>query len=298
MVTVVLRGGLGNQMFQYAAGLSLALKNNTELVLDTTYLNDRFPRREITFRTYDLDIFRVEPRFTLLSKISSALPIPGLWLALDLGLMKIKNMFGVKKIVNEKVGLEFDPEILKAGNDVVLWGFWQTGKYFDDIAEKIKEQFRFKHVLEGKAAEFAEMIKKDNSVALHVRRGDYVQFSKVKSSMGDTNLNYYRDAMAYMGKYVENPHFFLFSDDMEWCKENMKAPFPITYMEHDVDGPKFSYYLELMTLCKHIVIANSTFSWWAAWLNQNPKKIVVAPKRWQADVRIREEIIPEGWIRI
>src|SRR5258708_1638123 len=114
MVTVFLRGGLGNQMFEYAAGLRLAKKKNTALSLDSVHLSDRFPRKNFTYRIYDMDIFNIEPRFTTLSKIANTLPIPGIWLGLDLLLIGLRDALGIQKILQEK-SERFDPAVLAAG---------------------------------------------------------------------------------------------------------------------------------------------------------------------------------------
>lgn len=318
-ITVFLRGGLGNQMFQYALGLNLAKKNNTDLVLDTTFLNDRFPRKEFTYRAFDLDVFALspaqisqnetwagKPRFTILSKISEKLPIPGVWLGLDLALMMTKNIFGAQKIIKEKKNYVFDPEVLSAKGNVVLWGYWQSEKYFADIARDIREAFRFKKKLSGEAEKIAKEIESTNSVSLHVRRGDYVKFERVKKMAGDTDISYYAGAVSHVAKLVSEPRFFVFSDDIAWCRENMKIPpvvsrvepFPVTYLDEKTAGSKNAYHLELMSLCKHNIIANSSFSWWGAWLNQNPEKIIVAPARWYADLENQTEVIPKSWIRL
>jgi hypothetical protein len=295
MIVVFLRGGLGNQMFQYALGRTLANKHNTGLVFDTTFLNDRFPRGGVAFYRYDLDIFGIVPRLTAFSKISAALPIPGVWLGLDLVLIKAKDMLGISKIFKES---SFDQKIAAAGGNVLLWGFWQSEKYFEDNKDEIRKEFRFAWPLTGEAARIAEEIKGTNSVSLHVRRGDYVTSKKVIKLMGDTNISYYNAAVAHIGGRVKNPHFFVISNDPAWCKENIKVPFETTYLDDASAGPKNAYHLALMSLCKHNIIANSTFSWWGAWLNQNPGKIVVAPKRWEAAASEPNDIVPEGWVRI
>jgi len=126
-------------MFQYAAGLAVALKNRTSLRLDTTFLNDRFPRKEFTYRTFDLDIFDLKPQFTPLSNISTALPVPGLWLASDALLIGIKDKLGMQKLIKEGDSSLFDPAVLGAGDRTLLWGHWQSERYFSEIAEKAEE---------------------------------------------------------------------------------------------------------------------------------------------------------------
>lgn len=298
MVTVFLRGGLGNQMFQYALGLHLAKKNSTMLTLDTVYLRDRFPRRNFSYRTYDLDVFTIMPRLTALSKAADALPIPGFWLGLDLGGIKIRELAGVQKMIKEKSD-RFDPTVLDERGNIFLFGRWQSEKYFTEIAEEICNTFQFRHPLEGEAVVLGQRIVACNAVSLHVRRGDFAAFKNVAQMMGDTNLSYYQKAAAYMADRVKDPEFFIFSDDIAWCKENIKLAYPVTYMPPSAAGPKAAFDLELMSLCKHNIIANSTFSWWGAWLNNNPGAIVIAPKQWYGDGRGgAEDMVPERWVRI
>jgi hypothetical protein len=298
MIKVFLRGGLGNQMFQYAAGLNLAKKNNTELVLDTVHLQDRTPRKNFSYRDYDLGIFTFRQRFTLLSHIAKAIPIPAVWLGFDMAAAKVRDLLGLEKFISEK-SERFDPAILDASGNIFLFGRWQSENYFKDIRGEVRSAFHFRIPLEGEAKEIGEKIGAVNSVSLHVRRGDFAAFENVTTLMGDTNLSYYASAATYIAERFKNPEFFIFSDDIEWCKQNIKLSFPTTYVSSASEGPKASFHLELMALCKHNIIANSTFSWWGAWLNNNPEKIVVAPKQWYADGRAgAEDIVPERWIRI
>jgi hypothetical protein len=304
MIVVFLRGGLGNQMFQYAAARALAKKYGAEVRFDTTFLNDRFPRGKVAFYHFDLDIFGIAPRFTLLSVISQAAPIPGVWLGIDLALMKARDAFGIRKIFKELSSGEFassafDPAMLTAGGNVLLWGYWQSEKYFEGVKDDIRKEFRFATALTGEAARIAEEIKRTNSVSLHVRRGDYAAIKSVVKIMGETNLPYYAAAVAHIGERVKDPHFFIVSNDPAWCRENIKIPFATTYLDDASAGPKNAYHLELMSLCKHNIIANSTYSWWAAWLNANPEKIVIAPKKWFNDPSMSSgDIIPAGWVAL
>jgi hypothetical protein len=299
MVTVFLRGGLGNQMFQYAAGLSVARKNNTKLVLDATYLNDRFPRKNFTYRTYDMDVFTMEPEFTRLSKVSGTVPVPGLWLGLDLAMMKAGSALGAHVVVTEKEG---DAPAVKLaeldknkGKDIVLYGRWQSEGYFKDVEAEIRGLFRFRHEFDVEAARLAQEITNSNSVALCVRRGDYVAFASAKKMMGDTNTDYYAAATNYIKEHIKDPRYVVFSDDLEWCKQTLGLPPETLYIGKM--GPKWSFHLRLMSLCKYSIIANSTFYWWGAWLNESPGKVIIAPKRWYATVPSQEvDIIPDGWV--
>jgi len=298
-ITVLLMGGLGNQMFQYAAGFSLAKKNNAQLFLDTTLLNDRFPRKEFTFRTLDLDIFGIAPNFTTFSKVSQAMPIPGVWLGIDYSLIKARDVLGIQKTIKERSPV-FDPDIFNMESNALLFGYWQSEKYFENVKDDLRAVFDFKIPLAGVAKEIAEKIKSTNSVALFVRRGDYVNFARVRAEMGDTNITYYKNAITYIAERVNNPAFFIFSNDIEWCRDNLKIPFPAMYIDNDPAkvGPKFSYQLQHMSLCKHNIIANSTFPWWGAWLNPNPQKIVIAPRQWNLLLPSGQGPVPSDWIKM
>jgi len=297
MVIVFMRGGLGNQMFQYVLGLNLAKKNRSPLVLDTTFLRDRFPRRNFTYRTYDMDVFAIDPSFTVLSYAANSFPIPVVWLGLDMAGILARHAFGSQKIIWEK-SEAFDPSVLAAQGNIALYGRWLSEQYFADIVDDVRTTFKFRHPLEGEAELLAEKTGAVNSVSLHVRRGDYVTFKNVKQRLAATDLTYYDRAAKYIGERVTTPQFFIFSDDIQWCKKNIAIPFPTTYVDDISCGPKAAFHLELMSLCKHNVITNSTFSWWGAWLNTNPGKIVIAPKQWYRDPSIKENVVPEGWIKM
>jgi hypothetical protein len=293
MIRVFVRGGLGNQMFQYAAGLAAAKKSNTSLVLDTAYLNDRWPRKEFTYRTLDLDVFGIKPRLTWLSWLSEKFPIPGLWAALDFLVIKTRNILGIQKIIDEKEMHTYDPRVLST-DSALLFGYWQNEKYFSGIEVDIRSAFTFSAPLDEQARAIKEKIEATESVAICVRRGDFVKFASANKMMGDTNLTYYEKAIAYIKGKVKNPHFFVFSDDNAFCREHLGLPENTVYI--DKLGPKWSFHLQLMSLCKYSIIANSTFYWWGAWLNSYKDKIVIAPARWYADRATSPEIFPKGWL--
>jgi hypothetical protein len=297
MVTVFLRGGLGNQMFQYALGLNLARRNNIELRLDTVFLNDRFPRKQFTYRTYDLDVFDIEPKFTALSKISTTVPIPGVWLGADLALIEAGSILGARRVLKEKDDGIFDADVFRAtGSNLLLYGFWQSPKYFAGVEKELKNIFTFRQPMQGEVARLAEEIKNTNAVSLHVRRADYL-LAKYQSTYGNTNVRYYTDAIAHIASRVQQPKFFIFSDDIAWCREHIRPPFPTAYVDDASKGPKSTWHIQLMSLCKHNIVANSTFSWWSAWLNRNQGKIVIAPKQWHPG-QDRNDIVPEEWVKI
>ncbi len=176
-----------------------------------------------------------------------------------------------------------------------LDGFFQNESYFKDYRSDILNKFKFKKELTGINKDLANKIQTDNSVSLHIRRGDYLTDAK-----NDVLSNhYYLEAINYIVNKIEDPHFYIFSDDIEWVKKNFKITQKHTYIDNNQNSG--FYDIQLMNLCKHHIIANSTFSWWAAWLNGNDKKIVIAPKIWLTDKNAFEDtknIIPREWMRV
>ncbi len=273
MVIVRLKGGLGNQMFEYAAGRAKALENNSHLLLDATFLNDRTPHRHFTYRSYELDAFNIEPHFTLLSRLSFAVRLPLVWPALSLAAEKFGRLFGRQT--------------------VYLNDYFQDKKYFVQHADVIRKDFTFKKPLSPEAEKIATDIRSAESVCLHVRRGDYITDSKTAAHHGFVGSgDYYPRAIKLMGERVKNPHFFVFSDDIKWCRENLKISHPTIFVSAGADD------MHLMTLCKHFIIANSSFSWWAAWLGNHPSKVIIAPKEWIVKGELEGELIPAIWIKL
>ncbi len=293
MITTILQGGLGNQMFQYAAGFNLAKKSGSDLLLDTVFLDDRLPRKQVTRYVYSLDAFGIKKRPTFLSRCASALPIPGLWLYADIIQMKLRHKLRSQKMITEGNWTN------KSLNKATLFGYFQGERYFTDSIEDIRSVFDFKNKMEGEAAVFAKEIQESDAVSLHVRRGDYVNFKNNEKLFGKTNTLYYEEAVDYITERVKNPIFFVFSNDIEWCRQNIKLKFPVTYITPSSAGPKDLFHMQLMSLCKHNIITNSTFSWWGAWLNKNKGKIVIAPKQWfQNSPKDFKDPVPSLWVRL
>lgn len=284
MIIVKIQGGLGNQMFQYAAGKALAIKHNTELKLDINWFSNI---EEVhTPRKFELLIFDITENFASNSEIAKFQ---------DKKIIKfvIKN----KKRIIEK-SFNFDPEILNLPNNVYLEGYWQAENYFKSIEKIIRKDFSFKSHLEGKNREISKLMQ-DNSVSLHVRRSDYVNNPETNSFHGTCNLDYYSKAINLIAQKVNNPKIFVFSDDMEWVRKNLNIPYQTYFIEWNKDENSFED-MRLMSLCSYNIIANSSFSWWSAWLNQNPDKIVIAPQKWfnLPEINTHQDLIPEDWIRL
>ena len=273
IVIARIEGGLGNQLFIYAAAKRLSVRNNVPLKLDmlSGYLDDPY-RREFCLHHFNIEAEVASSRDSYISwwghrrrylarKINRIIPFP--------------YRFYIEE---EK---PFDSRLLelRVSHRVYLQGYWQDERYFKDIEDIIRKDFTIITGHEEKNVELARRISQSNAVCLHARR------SKYEYALPRT---YYQEAIKYVTREVEDPHFYCFSDDPEWVAGNLDIHFPVTIIGHNREGKDYED-LWLMTQCRHYIIANSSFSWWGAWLNPNPDKIVVAPANWGYDTAIPEE---------
>jgi hypothetical protein len=296
MVIVRIMGGLGNQLFEYAAGRRLAMVNHDQLKLDTsTY--------EASPRPYRLGMFNIaeelasQPEVERLTGVSSRNTIPTR-LRGHLSRYARQLRPSRKTPVFAERATTFHPEILNATGDVYLNGYWQSELYFKDIEDVIRGEFTLRNTPDEANREAATAMGKCESVSLHVRRGDYVSNPLYNQVHGVCPLSYYRAAVKLISDKVGSPHFFVFSDDIGWVKQNLKLRHSITYLDHNGEEKDYED-LRLMSLCKHHIIANSSFSWWGAWLGADPGKIVIAPKTWFNDqTKDSNDIVPSSWWRI
>lgn len=255
MVIVYIMGGIGNQLYQYAAGRRLAHKLNTELKLDTTfYDNDNL-------RPYALNLFNIKESIATHEEIEC-----------------IKKISTPKKIGIEGDPEQFMPEVLRYPNDVWLHGYWGHEKYFADISNILRKEFTLKQTLSSNAKSWKEKIlASECSVSLHFRHGDFA-YSPINSAYSNFSilpLDYYYECIQSLQNDYKNLTLFVFSDNLNWVKENLHVDLPTEFVEgEDLKDVEELY---LMSLCKHNITANSTFSWWGAWLNQNPSKKVFRP---------------------
>jgi len=293
MIIVRLQGGMGNQMFQYALGRALSIKNEVPLGLDLTFLLDRTPIPNFTFRYYDLDVFNIQ------ANVASKNDIPFLYRKHNLGIFMRYIDYFRRKLINtpgkEKKVCHFDPVIMALESDVYLEGWWQSYKYFEDISDIIRKDFTLKDKLPLHIENLMEVIEKENSVCVHVRRGDYVG----NSNHEIVGKEYYDLGIEKIKKTVKIDKIYVFSDDIKWCEENMKFSFPTMFVGQEYVGVKNEGHLMLMKSCKNFIIPNSSFSWWGVWLSEHKDKIVIVPKQWFGDKTINsDDLIPKGWIRI
>ena len=312
MIITKITGGLGNQMFQYAAGRAMASQKNTELKLDLNWYDLVLPN--ITTRHYQLDIFNInapiaskkevkkftwESRFKTINRFKKLLTLIGL---------KHKKLYCEKHY-------HFDPGLFKRTPPLHMEGYFQSYKYFQSIDTIIRKEFSLKKHLPKEAQKISELMDKSGSISLHIRRGDYVSLKSASQFHGTCTPEYYQKAINTIiekiqskdGQKADNLQFFVFSDDIAWVRKNIKIPGNAATANgapaniHFVTDLGFKDYEEmaLMAHCKHNIIANSSFSWWGAWLNANPHKIVIAPIYWFTDRKINtSDLIPPEWVRL
>ena len=295
VVVTRLIGGLGNQMFQYAAGLGLALRHGVELKLDVSGFA-AYPKRRYELGSYPI---RGTPASEAeLASFGSRRPkVESRWLARARRLIRIDGKPGSSPIYRER-HFHFDARVRDLNPTVYLDGYWQSEKYFADLIGLLRQEFTPLAPLEPENAAMADRIDAVNAVSLHVRRGDYVNEPDISRFHGICSADYYQSAVKYIAGRAGDIHLFVFSDDQDWVRDNLHFAPPTTVVAANPPDRGFRD-MQLMARCRHHIIANSSFSWWGAWLNPSPAKIVVAPKRWfAASTNDTRDLLPEAWVRL
>lgn len=292
MIVVKVNGGLGNQMFQYAIGRSLTIKKGNGLVLDNGSMTEK--KKNYTTRDFELSIFGLE-------KYISKNPYSSFVTSKSNSIQNLINRIKIKLLnINfyYEGSLKFDNAVFSVPNNTYLEGYFQCEKYFLDVRKQLLIDFNFPSGLSKENEILVDLIKNKNAVSIHIRRGDYVNNAHINSVHGVLSKSYYDNAIEFFLKNSSFPYFFIFSDDPEWVKTNFIIDAPSEIISHNTGD--LSYIdMHLMSLCKHNIIANSSFSWWGAWLNQFPNKIVVAPKNWFNDNKKQQnDIVCDSWIEI
>lgn len=290
MKIVKILGGLGNQMFQYALYLSLKKK---------------FPKEEVMidlscFRSYPLhNGFELDKIFTLdyqvanwrdIAKVAYPYPNYRCWQIGKYLLPKRKTM------CVEVPDFSLDETVLTKNGDRYFDGYWQHDYYFNFIKEEIHEAFTFPTVKDVRNKAVIDQVQSDNSVAIHIRCGDYINHPFFR---GICSLDYYKIAIEYMKRNVHPNLYCIFSDDIGWCQKNLMSLLSmdnILYVDWNKGADSFID-MQIMSSCKHNIIANSSFSWWGAWLNRNHGKVVLAPKKWM-NIETKKDPVPNSWMRI
>ena len=283
-------GGLGNQLFQYAAGRALALKHKTELKLDLSFLNSD-PKNVYTKRELELHVFDIS------STISTSNELEAFYKRTFFQKIATKFFSSLpsKYFIGNQQGFEYDMAFESYPNNSYLNGYWQSEKYFGSFREVLLKDLVIKKEMSEQCKLIYDLILNSNSVSLHIRRGDYVSDKSAIAYHGTISLDFYDKALAYLNGLYKNLKVFIFSDDMDWVKANLKLTNEFVYVDFNTEeNSVFDMYL--MSQCKHNIIANSSFSWWGAWLNQNPQKVVIAPDKWFADKNLNtKDLIPNSW---
>lgn len=285
MLVIACSAGLGNQMFQYAfyCQKKYNLKN---VKLDLSTFDRYIPHNGYELeKLFNLDI---------------------VYASKDDCIIAGKPTGFLSRIINKRKGIYYYPNSSREAitfskklynkSNGYLFGYWQSEKYFVNCSEEVRNSFVFKNPLDERNLKIKEKIQNENSISIHIRRGDYLKCEN-KIFQNICTLNYYKNAIEYMNKFVERPIYYIFSNDIEWCRKNLKIK-NATYVDWNVGKESYKD-MQLMSYCKHNIIANSSFSWWGAWLNSNPNKVVCVPERWfDLPGCETKDVCPNEWIRI
>lgn len=293
MIIVQITGGLGNQMFQYAAGKALSLHHKVPLKLDLQqYRKDKHHELEIP-RQFELTAFE---HFEYTEATVAEIEHFTIQNNLTRRIQKILPVHK-RKIYTEKA-YPFDPHFFKANKDIYLKGHRQTSKYFERFSNNIRSIYQLKPELTSNVENIKKNLSNKNTVAVHVRRGDYLRLPIILDWHGVLSEQYYFNALEYLSERINDLQVFYFSDDPEWIRDTLIPKFPGTIVSDSITKTNYQDFY-LIQSCKHQVVANSSFSWWAAWLNPNPDKIVIAPKKWFNNAPYdTRDLIPESWIKM
>jgi hypothetical protein len=284
MIITKIYGGLGNQLFQYAIGRCLSEQKNVPFFLDISQFDN------YKLRGYNLGEFNITENFAN-KDISNRYSF---FESSKLNNICNKLMFN-NGYIREKT-FDFDENLFKINHDeIYLEGYWQNEKYFSSINNILRNEFTLRNPLSDNAKNTENLIcTTSDSVSVHVRKTDFLK-KENKKIFTDLTASYYENAIQNIVMHLKNPHLFVFSDDFTWVKENIHFDLPITYI--DSNNPAHED-LHLMSQCKHNIIANSTFSWWGAWLNKNTEKMVIGPENWFSNGRSVNPFRVESWMFI
>lgn len=289
MIVSHIKGGIGNQLFQYALGRTLAENANEELYLD----NSLFTSGKSWNRAFRLD------KFGFKYKVASKEDIQKFQEVKSVGVLQkaLQSLNILKKfeIISEDAS-QINLSLKQKRGNLYLKGYWQSEIYFKEIREILIKEWVPSFELSMNAKQYLKLINDTNAVCVHFRRGDYVSVESIQKSFGILPIKYYQQAIHNLSNSISNIELFIFSDDIPWVKSNFHSDLPT----HFIDNINLDYEeLYLMSCCKHNIIANSSFSWWGAWLNNHSEKQVFAPQPWfinyAADM---SGMVPNGWNKI
>ncbi|SDH63097.1 alpha-1,2-fucosyltransferase [Propionivibrio dicarboxylicus] len=285
-VVVGLSGGLGNQMFQYAAGRALAHRLNTRLILDLSWFSGQSERH------YALTPFRIEAN---LQSAWPSLPTKAQSLISRLSRRWMPRIMGVP--VWREPHFHYAQDFAAIQSPVFLEGFWQSERYFKDVRQQLQSEFSLRDPMPPACQAVLDKIRACDALCIHVRRGDYLSNPIAAKVHGTCSTDYYRDGVSELSRKLKTPHAFVFSDEPDWARDSLTFDCPMTVV--DINTPTDAHLdLLLMSACRHFVIANSSLSWWAAWIGEDENTTVIAPTRWflTAD-KDTSDLLPDHWLK-
>lgn len=289
MIVTKLMGGLGNQMFQYAAAIGASHINEIPYVDLSMY---QMNGHEDTSRGFELGQLTTKYKILSRDKKIDLCSSKSYWL---------RHFFSENAFLNiEEKFFQFESSVLKhKDKNLYLSGYWQSYKYFEHVRKRLIEDFTPSGEISPENSELITQILSCESVAVHVRRGDYITNSNANSYHGVMPISYYVEALKILKLKKQNLKIFYFSDDPFWIQDNLvNVVGEGTIISHN-NGTNSFWDMILMSYCKHFILANSSFSWWGAWLAQNSAKIVVAPQKWFTNAEINtSDLIPPEWLRL
>lgn len=291
-------GGLGNQMFQYAFGLVISKKLNQDFFFDLSFYEDQTERYDFTPRKLALNIFGLKLPQVSKSEISKFYRVIKPTTFTD----KIYRSISGRKYYLEN-GPHYDENVDKITNNTYCEGYFQDEKYFDNASEEIRGVFKFendRYLYDRKILQLYKEITSSVSVCIHIRRGDYITNPTNAKIFGTLSKGYYLKAIDHIEKTINSKtKKYIFSNDPKWCQETFSGYSDITIIDENYSGPNGTTHFWLMTKCKHFIIANSSFSWWAAWLGNNPNKIICRPFPWFINNEFKSaSVCPDSWFKI
>ncbi len=288
MIVVRLNGGLGNQLFQYATGRHLAHLNGSELLLDTSYLQS-YTNNESNWK-YELGAFNI------VSTVADEKILNNFhgsdFSTRERMLTRLISFGKNRKYKFDEYG--FDEHVLELKGNYYLCGYFQSEKYFKPISDILRKELTVKDEFIPDDNSLIEKLTNSKSVSIHIRRGDYIRNLSSMDAHGLCSKDYYTKSIEFIKRELgDDIHFYLFTDDEEWINREMRWDINCTLISGKTTVEDFY----LMSLCKHNIIANSTFSWWSAWLNKNPDKKVIIPKHWKTNIITEQiELVPNKWL--
>ena len=287
-----LQGGLGNQLFQYATARALSERYKVNFVLDKSWFDQSL--EGVTPRKYQLDLLNIE------KVVFSNHSFPTKPNRLE---QFLQSTFSSRSFIcYQRNAFSFDPSLFNLRNasnrDVYLYGYWQGFRYIEAIRPILQTEFQLRSGVSSHYHPFLEQIIDSASVMLHIRRGDYVESPSAAQFHGALSLDYYLNAIQSIQAIQPDAHYFVFSDDLPWAKAAMPSNIKITYVEHALEPDDAAQELQLMRECKHHIIANSSLSWWGAWLKKDVSGLVFTPDQWTNESKTDlPNLLPADWIR-